>query len=108
MKVSSKEKISINLHKNLSQETENFLKNEKRSNGSRNSISMHQKKKKNSSDKYMKLRRHTNEPKTSGKFKKRMRGWSINTYNKGFISKKLIGKTKEIYGINRIAIFNRD
>ena len=86
---------------------ESIYRNKKQSSGSGKPVSAVQPHQYGSTD-FKKFKKHTNDPKTSGKFRKKMRRVSINSYKPEFISKKLISKTKEIYGINRVAIFNRD
>lgn len=55
------------------------------------------------------IKRRTNDPNIDSKFRGRKgRTVSINSFTPEFHTKKLITKTKEIYGINRVAIFYRD
>lgn len=53
-------------------------------------------------------RNNTNDPRGLQNFRRKRATSSVNSYSPEFYSKKLVGKTKEILGINRIAIFNRD
>lgn len=64
---------------------------------------------KNHSSTELKLtKKRTNDPSGGSMFKRKNRAHSINSFTPEFYSKRLVPKTREIYGINRIATFHRD
>lgn len=103
-KVKSKDKFSKSLHNIVNHEETSVLLRKKSGISKQENTS---RPKQFPSTDYMKIKKASYDSRTR-KLKRRARGWSINSYKQEFISKKLVAKTKEIYGINRIAVFNRD
>mmetsp|Transcript_36516 Transcript_36516/g.36110 ORF Transcript_36516/g.36110 Transcript_36516/m.36110 type:complete len:251 (-) Transcript_36516:130-882(-) len=104
--MNNQSEASKNLRNILSQEESNILQRKESSGGYR--LEPETSGKHFPSTDYMRMKNHSHNSKISGRIRARTRGWSINSFKKDFITKKLVAKTKEIYGINRVAIFNPD
>jgi CBS domain-containing protein len=103
----SKEKIVTSMHK-ISSEEANINKNKKKSSGS-NMEDITDRIVKHGSIELKLDRQGTGDPRNIPGLNRKRATSSVNSYSPEFYtSKRLVAKTKEIFGINRIAIFNRD